>query len=103
MLARRQRSYGRVAGTALHTLTSPCGDKRSITWEFSQVLTHVGCGQGAFILPASRLVVTVVGGTHAELRVGPVGSRNHDGGGKPGAAVTVVGGALQLADLSNNG
>ena len=103
MLARRQRSGGRVAGTALHTLTSPLRDTRSIARELSQVLTHVGCGQGAFILPASRLIITVIGGTHAELRVGPAGSRHHDGGGKPGAAVTVVGGALQLANLSNNG
>ena len=103
MLARRQCSYGRVAGTALHTLTSPLRDTRSITRELSQVLTHVGCGQGAFILPAGGLIVTVIGGTHAELRVGPAGCRHHNGGGEPGAAVTVVGGTLQLTNLSNNG
>ena len=67
------------------------------------MLTHVSCGQGAFILPAGGLIVTVIGGTHAELRVRPAGCRHHDGGGEPGAAVTVVGGTLQLADLRDNG
>ena len=103
VLARRQRRGSRVAGTALHTLTSPLRDTRRITRELSQVLTHVSCGQGALVLPAVGLIITVIGGTHAELRVGPTGRRHHDGGGEPGAAVTVVGGTLQLADLSNNG
>ena len=94
MLARRQRRSSRVAGTALHALTSPLGDTRSVTRELSQVLTHVGRSQGALVLPAGGLIVTVIGCTHAELRVGPAGCRHHDGGGKPGAAVTVVGGAL---------
>ena len=67
------------------------------------MLTHVGCGQGTLVLPAGGLIITVIGGAHAELRVRPAGCRHHDGGGEPGAAVTVVGGTLQLADLSNNG
>ena len=67
------------------------------------MLAHVRGGQGAFVLPVIRLVVAVVRCADAELRVGPAGSRHHDRCGEPGAAVTIVGCALQLAHLSDNG
>ena len=87
----------------MHTFGCPSGNTLGITREHVQMLAHIRSTQGSFSTPVLRFFVAVIRCPHTELRFGPVIGRHHHRCGKPGAAVAVVGGALELAKIGQYG